>query len=198
MDHEDPESIRRLVQLFLDHNLVGTQGVIRTMGFWFGFPWREVSDRLVRGVLKRVLNFLSDPAARHDSLASTDPETVYLGLWTMACYDVAEAAGRAADLFDSANVERRFIGAHFLGVLETPRARRYLVEALDDEDLRVALHAVEGCLLDPEEPWNEIGLFERLERLLLRLPSESKKLEPVIWPWHVLVADRHYLVVELG
>jgi hypothetical protein len=193
----DVRALQHLIEHLLSRDHVGRPAVVRTLDLWFGYQWDAVSERLVRGVLQRTLDFLKDPAARHDALASADAETAYLALWATACFDVEEATDRAADLLDSANVERRFVAVHLLDQLSAPRARRYLAEAIDDDDLRVALRALEGCQAPEGATVEEIGLFERLERLLPRLPEKKQALAPLVWPWQVLMADRADVAVEL-
>jgi hypothetical protein len=193
----DVGRLRGLMQQLLDRDLVRKPAVVRTLDIWFGYQWGAVSDRVVRGVLTRALDFLTDATARHDSLASADAETTYLALWATACFDIDEAAGRAADLLDSANVERRFVAVHLLDQLDLPAARRYLAEAIDDEDLRVALRALEGCQVPEDAKIEEVGVFEHIERLLPRLPEQKQPLSAILWPWQVLMADRADAVAEL-
>jgi hypothetical protein len=177
--------------------LIGASAVIRTLDVWFGYQWGAVSERVVRSVVDKALDFLSHAESRHDSIASADAETAYLALWATACEDAVHAAHLAAELLSSASVERRFVAVHLLDQINLGVARPFLGEALEDEDLRVALYALEGCQAPAGETAEEMGLFERIERLLSRLPHEKQVLQPIVWPWQVLIADRAGVVVEL-
>src|SRR5262249_2195568 len=89
--------------------------------------------------------------------------------------------------------------------MQIPAARAKLLPALDDADLRVALCALEGFERDeddeeedaPRRKRADSGLFDRLERLLERMPQKKKYLEPIVWPWHVFAADRQTIATSL-
>src|SRR5262249_55337086 len=106
----------------------------------------------------------------------------------------------AAELLGDALVERRFAAVHLLGQLDLPAARLHLAKALEDNDLRVVLHALESCQegeADGEDTNRPPGLFENIERIVARMPQKKTRLEPIIWPWQVLIADREAVTGEL-
>src|SRR5262249_51323854 len=47
------------------------------------------------------------------------------------------------------------------------------------------------------EAGDQADLFERIERLLPRLPAQKTHLEPIVWPWHAFTADRQEVISEL-
>ena len=89
-------------------------------------------------LIRRVLLFLEDPAARAAALDESDGETVYLALWATAFDDVEEAIGPAAARLSAASAESRFAATHFLVQTLWTSALPPLVGALADPDLRVS------------------------------------------------------------
>lgn len=219
IDEAHPEAFRRMLRLIRDHALARHSQVVHALDVWFGFHWDSVSVKVVNQVLERVVTYLENPEARQQALNNTDAETVYLALWATAFEDARSAVDVAARLLRDAHVERRFVAAHLLGQLDLPEARDALRQALDDDDLRIALRALENCREetggDESSPGAGLGnnhpgrgrreeaeeeeddLFERLERLLARMPAKKTPLEPIVWPWHVFVADKQRVAAEL-
>jgi hypothetical protein len=201
IDEAHPDAFRRMLRLILEHDLARFSSVVRALNVWFGFQWDSVSVRVVNRVLERVLQCLEDPQAQARALESDDAETVFLALWTMAFEDAATATRAAGALLTDPNVERRFIAAQLLGQLQLPAARTRLLAALDDTDLRVALCALQGCEHEEDDgdgpAWSDADMFERLERLLERIPEKKQYLEPIVWPWHVFAADRQEVTASL-
>jgi hypothetical protein len=195
LDEAHPGAFVALLRELRNRDLARFPDVVGSLSVWFGYHWDAVSGRVVNGVLERVVRYLDDPKERAAALKSADGETVYLALWALGFEDVMTALAPAARLLTDKHVERRFVAVHFLAQLQLPAARAKLLPALDDADLRVALCALEGCQGDGSEgPSGGNGkaasdLFERLERLLGRMPKEKSYLEPIVWPWHVFTAD---------
>jgi HEAT repeat protein len=203
IDEAHPEAFRRMLRLILEHDLARFSATVRAMNVWFGYQWDSVSVKVVNRVLEQVLKFLEDSDARDKALGDDDAETVYHALWTLGFEDAVAAVKPAAKLLKDKNVERRFVAAHFLGQLDLPAARRELLGALADDDLRVVLRALEDCRKtsydedDDEDDKEKSDLFERIERLLPRLPEKRTALEPIVWPWHVLAAHKQSAASEL-
>jgi hypothetical protein len=201
MDEAHPEAFRRMLRLIVEHDLARFGATVQAMDVWFGYQWGAVSARIVNKVLEQVSQFLNNPEARAKGLESDDSETVYQALWAIAFEDAEAAVAPAAKLLADPNVERRFVAVHLLGQLGLPQARAHLLSALEDQDLRVALRALEDCRgdsdSDTEPDHEETDLFERIERLLARMPTTKTHLEPIVWPWHVLTADRETVASDL-
>jgi hypothetical protein len=173
------------VRLILDHNLVRFSATIRAVDVWFGLGWDAVSTGVVKRTLETVLNFLEDEKARKDALANSDPETTYLALWTLGFEDTGAAVKPAARLLTNSSVERRFVAAHFLRQLDLPAARAELVRCLDDEELRIALHALDGISGEDSGDY-----FESIRRLLERVPQKPAQMPALVWPWMTIHINR--------
>ena len=219
IDEAHPEAFRRMLRLIMEHDLARFSSVVRALDVWFGFHWDSVSVKVVNQVLQQAVRYLEEPDARQVALESDDAETVYLALWALAFEDAQLAVPTAAQLLKDVQVERRFVAVHLLGQLDLPEARNELRQALEDEDPRIALRALENCRgwMDWEDsdapdlvesnrpgqgrrtqpPTDEEDLFERVEHLLARMPAKKTPLEPIVWPWHVFVADKQRVAADL-
>jgi HEAT repeat protein len=193
IDEAHPQAFRRMVRLILDHNLLRFSAAIRAVDVWFGLGWDAVSVGVVKKTLETVLHFLEDRQARQEALANADPETLYFALWTLGFEDAGTAVKPAARLLADANVERRFVAAHFLGQLQLPAARAELVRCLDDEDVRIAMIAVQNL---PQED-GPGDLFKRLERLLQRMPAKPSQQPALVWPWMITHVNRAEVADQL-
>lgn len=202
VDEAHPEAFRRMLHLVLDHKLARFSATVRAADTWFGLGWESNDARVVNQTLEQVLRFLEDPEARDQVLTSNDGQTLYLALWAMAFEDVAEAWKPAAQFLQDSDVERRFAAAHLLSLLGINKSQEALLSALEDEDLRVVVRALSGLRRHNDDKLGQTDLFERVERVIPRFPSRKKELEPIIWPWMKLSADRqmatHALLWSLG
>jgi hypothetical protein len=190
VDEAHPQAFRRMLRLILDNNLVRFSAVVRAADVWFGLQWDAVSTRVVHQTLERVLGFLEDPAAREEAIQKECGETLYLALWTAGYEDAGAAVRLAQPLLADRDVERRFVGVRFLHHLQLPAARDILAGCLDDEDLRIALQALEAWTGGEEMAGEGPDLFEPLRRLLPRLPAKPGELPALVWPWATTRADR--------
>ncbi len=201
IDEAHPEAFRRMLHLILDHNLVRFSAVVRAADVWFGLQWDAVSAKVVQETLQRVLRFLEDPAAREEAVQNERGETLYLALWAAGFEDAGAAVPLVRPLVADSDVERRFVAVRFLCYLQLPAAREVLIGCLDDEDLRIAVQALQAWT-DAEEVIEAPELFEPLERLLARMPAKRTELPALVWPWATTKADRHdvadLLVEHLG
>jgi hypothetical protein len=210
IDEAHPEAFRRMLRLILDRDLIRFSATVRAVDVWFGLGWDSLTPRAVKEAVEKACRFLDDPQARAEALANDSGEGLYLALWSVAFEDAEKAIAPAAGLLSDPQVERRFVGAHFLGQLGLPGAQRELAHALADEDLRVALTALEGCERDrygdefeDEEGGkgakqaDEIDLFDHLVGLIGRMPARPTELEALVWPWMTRTASRADVADEL-
>lgn len=210
IDESHPEAFRRMLRLIRDHDLARFSSVVRAVDVWLGFQWDSVKVKEVNAVIDRLLLLLDDAAARAKALAG-EPQDAYLALWSLAFTDAQTAIAPAAKLLRDGAVERRFAAVTLLTYLGLPDARPVLLDALDDDDLRVALGALQGIHGigyvygdEDDEEDEEAGvpiaddLFERLERLLPRLPAKPETLKPLVWPWTAFKADRRPIAGQLS
>jgi hypothetical protein len=181
-----------MLRQILDQNLIRFSTVIRAADVWFGLRWDSATPRVIKENLAQVLRFLDDPKAARDALANEKGETLYFALWTMGFQNANAAVAAAAPLLSDPDVERRFLGVHFLAQLGVAGAAAELAKCLEDADLRIVLRALEG-MQGHEGPEH----FARLEKLLSRMPQKPKELEPLVWPWTGQTADRSDLADDL-
>ena len=196
IDEAHPEAFRRMLRVIEEHDLTRFSATIRAMDVWFGFGWDSANVREANAVLAQVRRYLCDPAERASAVASGEPQTAYLALWSAAFDDAASALPQAVSLLTDTLVERRFVGAHLLAQLRLNEGQQVLVSALEDADLRVAWCAFQSLQTDVRRKVARPGLFESLERLLARCPK-SRAFEPLVWPWMSLHVDRQRVADEL-
>src|SRR5262249_25581165 len=135
----------------------------------------------------------------------------------------------AGKLLSHRKPEVRFIALYLLHMLQLPEGRNRVIDAVEDEDIRIAVYAgsiATGWLQIrmseeqrddmlrralptaarqrhiPIPPKDSGDLFERLERLLARIPEKPKEMKPLVWPWLKVNVSREgvadALVVALG
>jgi len=187
IDEAHPEAFRRMLRLILEHDLIRFNATLRAADVWFGLGWKVDHAREARETIAHALCFLDDPAARARALHGEDDRTAYVALWSLAFEDAEAAVEPAARLLADPRVERRFVATYLLGSLGLSTSRDALFSALEDADLRVvtlALGAMRGYRVGGTD------MFERLERVLPRLPRRKRTLAPLVWPWLALTADR--------
>ena len=198
VDESHPAMFRRMLRLILEEDLARFSSVVRAADTWFGFMWDGASGLKVDGLLERVSRFLDDPAARAAALDDADAETVYLALWALAFEDVEQAIPAAAARLGSPAVEIRFAAAHLLAQALWTGAIPPLADALADADLRVAARALDAFGSDQTPHVDGERLFDRLERLIARLPKRSQTLDALVWPWWKRKLERPQVAAALA
>ena len=199
IDLAHPEAFRRMLRLIRDHNLTRFSATVRAVDVWLGLRWDSVSTRVVNETIEQLLTFLDDAAARKRAFQEAGGESLYLALWAEAFHDAVAAIAPAAALLEDRKVERRFVAVILLGQLNLPPARPALLTAMEDEDLRVALHAWEGLTGqdDEDESATRATLFDALEKLIARVPEKEKTFKALVWPWATVTANRQELTDQL-
>lgn len=198
VDEAHPEAFRRILRVILDNDLARFSAVARAVDVWFGFQWDSASTKVVNDVIEQTLKFLEDDDARKKALANGDGDDLYLALWTLATEDAVLAIDIAKPILADKNVKRRFIAAHLLTQLGLPPGQDALLASLDDEDLRVAWHASTGfsesTFEEEIEGAHPKDLFERLEKLIARIPGKGMDLKALVWPWMRCKAEAASLI----
>jgi hypothetical protein len=189
IDEAHPEAFKRMVKLIKDENMARFAAVIRAVDVWFGFNYETGEEKKVNVLLEKFIGFLESSQSREDALNSDDGETVYLALWASGFENALKAVELAKPLLNHPNVEVRFVATEFLQQLQLPEAKLLLVDRLEDEDFRVALRAFDAIQYGDEVQKAYPDLFERLEKLIARMPKE-KVLEPIVWPWNKHTLDK--------
>jgi len=190
VDESHPEAFRRMLRLIVDERLARFSSLVRAADTWFGFLWDGSSAVKVDGILIRVLEFLDDPDARADALKALDPETAYLGLWSLAFDDVETAIDPATSLLSAKTAELRFVGTHLLAQTGWKRAIPEVATMLGDSDHRVAARALRTFGANTTANIDAIVLFEHLEGLMKSMPKRSEDLPSIVWPWNGTKLDR--------
>ena len=192
VDEAHPDAFRRMLRLIIDNDLIRFPAAVRAIDVWFDFMWGASGARGLNDVLARVLRLLDDTEMRAAALRSGSAEDTYLALWCEAFEDAPATIPKAAALLDDPDPGRRYAGVHLLALLGLSWAVEAVAPALDDVDLRVAARALDAILAGGHRTVGGApdDTFERLERLLARLPKATEKLDPIVWPWNGRTLDR--------
>src|SRR5262249_8128601 len=76
-------------------------------------------------------------------------------------------------------------------------AQAALLPALGDSDLRVVTRSAQAYERLVDDSLSKSDLFEQLEAALPRFPRSSTPLDPIVWPWMSLTADRATIAGQL-
>lgn len=193
VDEAHPEAFRRMVGLVLDQNLIRFASVARAAGVWFGEE-EEVEDaKKVKADLQACRDLLGNPTARKKAIDKGDAATAYRGLWAMAYEDVESAVKTATPLLKDKDAARRFAAVKLINESGLPEVAQLLLPLLDDPDLRVlssvlSFYSSHSDDDDEKDAASHIpkDLFERLEKVIPKLPAKSKELKPLVPFWPVM------------
>jgi len=166
---------------------------VRAADVWFGLHWTVEDAQAVRSAIRAVLPLLDDQDRRNEVIEHSNPQELYLALWTIAFTNAEDAIVAALPVLGDAMPERRFAAARLLSQLNLPEAQVALLPLLDDADLRVSLCAFEG-IVSVASAQGHSDLFERLERLMGRIGIKGKTINSGIWPWLEIVAHPSMLL----
>lgn len=175
VDEAHPQALQRMLGLIVEHDLSRFSSIARSAGVWFGLEVFAGDRRRIDGLLSRCHEYLSAPS----TTPGDDPLDNYLALWATATSDVDAAIERAVPLLRDADAERRFAAVRFLSETRTAAAIPTLLEALGDDDLRVAAVAVGRLATHTAEQLP--ASYDAIEALLARLPKRTQELDPVSW-----------------
>ena len=200
VDLAHPEAFQRLLKVVLEQDLARFSAVTRALNVWLGYAWDSANTRIINQTIRQVSTFLAEESARKKAAAGSDPEAAYLALWAMSIFDAADSIAPATKLLLSKQVELRYVATVHLRNLQLPQLTTSpLRRVMDDEDLRIAYLAA-TAIGDADDASHD--QFERLERLISRLPVKPEVLHPLVWPWLQGKVDRsqiaNLLVASLG
>ncbi|MFO0881347.1 MAG: DUF5724 domain-containing protein [Gemmataceae bacterium] len=196
IDLTHPQAFRRMVGLILEHNLLRFSSTVRAVDVWFGLQWSALTPAVLKRSLELVKRLLDEPAECQAVIDKDDGEPLYLALWSVGFDDVHKAIPLAQQLLKDPRVERRFIAARFLNDVQLPPAREALRQAIGDEDLRVAVTALEALTQESDET-DKPDLWKEIVALLERMPTRSQMSEPLVWPWAMVNLNRSSVASEL-
>ena len=199
IDEAHPQAFRRILRLLLDHKLIRFSATIRALGVWFGLPFEAVNQKVAHQVLEQVLRYLDSPTECKKAIKTGEAQDAYYALWAMAFDDVLMAFPHAVTLSRSDHIETRFAAVHFFGQTALQESMPELLNALDDEDLRISAHALTGLTssIFDHELVAISDMFERLERLLPRVKHKQNSMKPLVWEWLPIALNRELISGEL-
>lgn len=149
VDEAHPTAFRRMLKVIRENDLFRFSATVRAADVWFGMNWvayEKLSVKQANAATETVETFLADPAGRDEVLReTTDGQTVYLALWSIAFDDAYAALKAAVPLLTDPLVERRYAALHLLTELRLDEAQPAILSAFDDPDLRVAQKAYTVC-----------------------------------------------------
>jgi HEAT repeat protein len=183
IDEAHPVAFQRMLQLIVAENLTRFSAVIRAVDVWFGFELESLNEKLAKQILTQVSQLLEDEKACQKALQSSDPQTVYLALWSLGFYDAIAAIPHATKLLQHPEATHRFVAVYFLSQLDIPPATIALLPALNDRDLTVATYAVQSLHYRIGEEVLQSNAFEQLAENLPRFPAKATILSPLVWEW---------------
>ncbi|MBC8104861.1 MAG: hypothetical protein H7Z41_19985, partial [Cytophagales bacterium] len=145
VDEAHPQAFRRMLKVIRDNDLFRFSATVRAADTWFGMNWvayEKLSVKQANAATETIETFLLDPQGRDEVLATTtDGQTVYLALWSLAFDDAQAALSAALPLLSDPLVERRYAALYLLTELRLSTAKPAILAAFDDADLRVAQKA---------------------------------------------------------
>lgn len=198
VDFAHREAFLRMLRLIDRERLSRFTAVARAAAVWFGQSVDSADAKLVDGLIQETRENFEDAALRDHRVRTARGQSLYLALWARAFDDAHAATPDAAAILTDADFERRYAAVHLLSQLWSIEANRQLRQCLADPDLRVALKAAE--VIPREHSKRQLtdygDDFPALEGLLARTP-EDKLLDPAIWEWNRIHANRSELTIKL-
>ncbi|WP_020472505.1 DUF5724 domain-containing protein [Zavarzinella formosa] len=195
VDEAHPQAFPRMVNLLLRENLIRFSSVARAAAVWLGEEESSLAPKKLKDDLTQLQEFLTDPKSVQQAIAKGDAHATYRGLWAMALTDVQEAVKAAAPILKDKTLGRRYAAARFLKQTGMPGVGELFLPLLEDKELPIVsitldyyhYPTVVGADDDSEDKPNHPGrpdeLFERLEKLIPKLPEKEKELKPVAAGW---------------
>jgi hypothetical protein len=190
IDLAHPAAYRRMLRIVREHDLARFSAVARAVNVWFGFAWDSISVKVINGIIEAASTMLDDAEIRKKALGGKDPHAAYMALWALAFDDAPASIPAAARLLTNRAAEMRFIAVTHLAHLGLKAAQDTGRIASEDGDMRIALRAAallqgpaEDGVIDYSTLVSPDDSFERVEKLLQRLPEKPVLLKPIVWPW---------------
>lgn len=196
VDEAHPQAFQRILTLIVEQDLTRFSATIRAVDVWFSLGWDAVKSKVVQESLATVVKLLDSQKYLQETLASSDPESVYFALWVLGFQNALDAIPVASNLLNHPDASYRFVAVYFLSQLHLPESQIALITALEDQDLRVATQAV-IALTYTNEIVKNTELFEKLEAVINNFPEKPKTLTPLVWDWLSLEASQEKVLTTL-
>ncbi len=196
IDFADPQAFLRMLRLIEHEKLSRFAAVTRAVAVWFGMSPDSSESKWIDQCIVELADNLESEPLRRKRLESSEGQTVYLALWSLAYFD-AEAAAKTAEVtLRRPEFEPRYAAARLLSQLGITSATGGLRTALADPDLRVAVEAVSALSFYRFRTSDHGELFEPVAALVDRSPKK-KSLGSVLWEWNKLEADQGAIAAKL-
>ncbi|MCA9118160.1 MAG: hypothetical protein KDA79_23975, partial [Planctomycetaceae bacterium] len=176
-----------MLRIIVEEKLARFSAVARAVDVWLGMQWDSASVKTINDTCQLVLELLEDKKQQQAALKGDDPVRAFHALWAMAFDDVMPSLTAAEKLAKHESPEMRLVAVYHLRQVGLPAAQPALVASLSDDNLCVAVHAldavqaVEGTGAAAKKQQEK--LFAALEDLFAKLPSKPCKVEELVWPW---------------
>ncbi len=204
VDEAHPKAFRLLLGIVLDQNLIRFAAAARATGVWLGETLMVEDAKALKGALSTVREYLDSSAARTKALKSGDPNSLYRALWTLAFEDVSRAVAAAKPVLKEKNPGRKIAAIKLLSETNLSVAADLVLPLLDDPDPGVLSAALtffthfSALDWDPDEMTEVEGaakpypakLFEKLEKLLPKLPEKPHSVKSPVPTWPLVDLSR--------
>jgi hypothetical protein len=189
-----PNAFRHILHVVQESGLARFSSVVQNVSRCLGLNWDAISRKEIERIIATLVTYLGDDdSARSAALRGKDAEAAFFALWCTAFDDVDAGVQHATPLLRHASAEHRFAAVHFLGMIKAPRGRDLIPPLVEDPDIRVAARVLvrPGRATDfSPEAFAATDMFERLVRVLPRLPKKRTPVPPIVWPWTGCMIDR--------
>jgi Family of unknown function (DUF5724)/Domain of unknown function (DUF4132) len=184
IDEAHPIAYQRMLKLIIDENLIRFSATIRAVDVWFGFALEALNEKQAKQIIIQVSELLADENTRIAALASADPQTVYLALWSIGFTDAMVAIEHTKALISHPQETHRYIAVYFLQQLGLYEPRLpILLSAITDPSLHVATVAIQAINIGTYSSPATVNTFDRLQAILPNFPAKTKVLPKLVWEW---------------
>jgi Family of unknown function (DUF5724)/Domain of unknown function (DUF4132) len=194
IDEAHPIAYQRMLKLIIDENLIRFSATIRAVDVWFGFALEALNEKQAKQIIIQVSELLTDENTRIAALASADPQTVYLALWSIGFTDAMVAIDRTKALISHPQETHRYIAVYFLQQLGLYEPRLpILLSAIDDSSLHVATLAIQSLNIGTYSSPATVNMFDRLQAILPNFPAKTKVLPKLVWEWEKIETSQEVI-----
>ncbi len=220
MDEGKPESLIYMLGVIKENNLQRFASVKRALAVITGLTEPEAPERITDKFLDLVISFITDRKLALESIDSEDAMAVYLSLWSIAFYEVADVENPVMTLIESAPAYRVEAAIMVLWCLEYPEMTTRLAEKairLRHEDHGIVAGALSLYLSNngfyiswygepgPIPPLKKyFSSEEQAERdfdMLVDLINSMKgteEFDPYVFPWIRVTMSRGDVAEKIG
>lgn len=197
VDEARPQAFQRMVALLLDENLLRFSSVARAVGVWLGEEESALNTRKLKADLQTIRDLLASEAKCRQALAKGDGATCFRALWAMAYADVDVAFQAALPLLKDKKPDRRFAAAVSIKNMALPETIPALLPLLEDPDYRLVAVPLDDLAMHSTIALAPEDTFDRLEKLLRRMPAKMPKQKPMGIGWYGDEIDRESVAALL-